>query len=135
MSLVPIGVVVAGPASSDYWSVAGASLAALLSGLYALSKRQPYLAVALHIIASVAVGTLAPGFLLWLVAVCHAGTYAHLEATASWQTWATVGLFCGLGGWALIHAIIRRWEKHSDGLASHPFRYFDTDSTYQDDDQ
>ena len=80
------------------------------------------------------VGTIGPGVMLFIVDMVHRASHTHLVESLTWQTYAAAGLFCGLGGWAIIHAIMERWERHADGIVSRPFRYFDgDDSTYQDD--
>lgn len=132
-SLIPLGVVVTAPTSSDAWALAGASMAALLSGLYSLSKRRGYWVLALNVLSSASVGTLGPGLALWCVAMVHDGTHQHLSSSMTWEVWTGGGLFCGLGGWAMVHSVMLQWDKHSDRVASRPFAMFDDGSTYRED--
>jgi hypothetical protein len=108
-------------------------MAALLSGLYSLSKRRGYWVLALNVLSSASVGTLGPGLALWCVAMVHDGTHQHLSSSMTWEVWTGGGLFCGLGGWAMVHSVMLQWDKHSDRVASRPFAMFDDGSTYRED--
>jgi hypothetical protein len=127
LTSIPVGMLVLLPSTSDQYAVAGAALAALLGGLYALSRRKPYISVALTLISSAGVGAMGPGFTVGLIHVIYPSLAAHLNAELTWHFFAMAGLFYGLGGWALVHAIIVRWEAHADNLASHAFRCLDPD--------
>lgn len=122
MAAIPIAIVT-GPATEDNYTMAGAALAACVSGLFALSKRKPFLSVAMVVISSSAVGTLGPGTALTLLSVFAADFVSHLEAVMNWHIYASAGLFFGLGGWAVIHAIMSHWEDQSGGLVGKLFEW------------
>lgn len=116
----------AGIQSDDKYAVIGSILAATLAGLYALSKRRAYLNVALTILSSAGVGSIGPGVMMWIISIISPTLEARISAGMNWQSSAGLGLFLGLGGWALVHAIIERWDRHADDIASKPFRYVTT---------
>jgi hypothetical protein len=43
-------------------------------------------------------------------------------------------LFCGLGGWAVVHAVIEHWERSAPDITAAPFRYMDSSSADPNDD-
>lgn len=124
MTAIPIAIV-AGPTTEDNYAMAGAALAACVSGLFALSKRKPFLSVAMVVISSGAVGTLGPGTFLTALGVIAPDFTKHLQDTVmTWHIYASAGLFFGLGGWAVIHAIMSHWDNQSGGLVGRVFEMF-----------
>ncbi len=125
MSSIPIAIVVTGPTTSDHYALAGAALAALIAGLYALSRRRAFLNVALTVISSAGVGTMGPGIFLIIMQLISPSFVTYLYTALTWHAYAGGGFFFGLGGWALVHAIIERWEVHADNVAGKAFKFVD----------
>jgi hypothetical protein len=134
LTMVPMATAVLAPTNGDYWAVAGAALAALLSGLYVLSERRGYWQLALHIVSASAVGSMAPGIALGICNIIYPPLHATLMDVMTWQWFAGGGFFFGLGGWVIPHSVIRHWQRRGERITEYPFRYMDSSSVDPDDD-
>lgn len=85
-----------GPSALDTWSAFGAMLASVITVFYARQSDRSLDYLVCVFIGSVFAGIVLPG------AVVHT---VRPGSSFTWHIWSGLGFVCGLGGWALTHAL------------------------------
>jgi hypothetical protein len=130
MSLIPAVASAAGanfaPGQHDFMAALGAGPAAVIVLLYCQRKGRGLNETVSAFLASIGVGVIVPGAALWNWA-------PQFAQNATWHIWAAAGMFCALGGWALVLAVIVALELRAPKVVNDKLDHFLPDSKPNDD--